>query len=184
MAKLLLLAEVNDDVINNETIDPSAVSSIEAIRTIHPAYYPDIATFLAHWNAGIDARQNWEHFSDNFFKLFTESGFVDEAGVHIEEYDLGSLCRFVIDNKETIMPKSFRDSMFAGMLTGALKMGATTMSKGKDIQVNWPEMAEYARPMAEIVLNQVAQSPERRRLMLPILKRFFEAEGTPSTSQQ
>ncbi len=174
MKTVLAIIQVDDSVEDVSNLSPGDIKNVAVISGIHPMYYRDVRTFLAHWIAGINARQKWEIFSENFFKLFTESGFVDEKGIHTDEYDVGSICRFIIKNKETIMPQSFKQSAFSGMLIGALKMGASTMRKGKDIEVDWPKIASYAKPMAEIILTQVALAEHRREIMQPIINQYFD----------
>ncbi len=78
-----------------------------------------------------------------------------------------------------MFPADFRDSGLGMMVMAAIKTGAKTINKGKDIEVNWDAINAHAGPMTEAVLNQMVKSPERADLLLPIFTKYFTT--TPIT---
>ncbi|GAB2566805.1 hypothetical protein [Spirosoma areae] len=136
-------------------------------------------TFLQEWNAGVMARNQWEQFCENLFQILTKSGLIDENGLHTSEYTPGSICRFLLANKE-MFSRDFRDSALGMMVMSAIKTGAKTIKKGKDIEVNWDAITAHAGPMTEAVLTQLVKQPHRSAIVLPIIRQYFPAQTTPA----
>jgi hypothetical protein len=174
MKKRLLLVEVDDNVMDGVEVTLADIQSLQTVPGINPLYYPDVETFVAHWKAGIYARQNWEVFSNSFFSLLTESGMVDAQGDHFDEYTFGSICEFVLDNQDLL----FKDvgKALKMMIVPSISGAKGLSKKGKKIDIAWNKMAERAQPMAEIVLHQVVQDPDRAIIMMPVLQKYFKKE--------
>lgn len=132
----------------------------------------DPNTFAEQWNAGIQARQKWEQFCENFYQILIKSGLIDEAGLHVDEYDFGSIARFVMDN-QSMLPEGFTGSALGMMVMPLVKSAGKMFKKGKEIEVNWDAINQHAGPMTEAVLNMMVMSPERRDMLLPVFTKFF-----------
>lgn len=152
-----------------ETIDDKSV-----VKSVAP-FSSDVInpeTFSADWLDGVAARQKWEQFCDAFYHLLTESGMIDETGLHVDEYTPGSICRFILANP-AMLPESFRDSALGMMVMGAIKTGAKTIKKGKNIEINWESINQHTGPMTEAVLNRMLIEPTRRDFLQPIFSKYF-----------
>lgn len=177
MRKFLAIVGTNAQVLpaNGEPVEISHVQLITQI---------DADTFYQNWNEGIVARQQWEQFCENLFQILIKTGLIDENGLHTSEYTPGSICRFLMANKE-MFPADFRDGALGMMVMGAIKTGAKTIKKGKDIDVDWPSITTHAAPMTEAVLAQIIKSPERSAMLMPIIRQYFPVilTETPEADQ-
>ena len=138
----------------------------------------DAETFVQQWNEGINACLHWTQFCYNLFEIVTKTGLIDENGLHTAEYTPGSICRFLMANKE-MFPQEFRDSALGMMVMQAIKTGAKTIKKGKDIEVDWSSITQHAAPMTEAVLQQMIKSPERAAILMPIIQQYFPTATQP-----
>lgn len=165
MKKFLAIVGTNAPVLptSGEHIEINQVQLITQI---------DASTFYENWNEGIVARQQWEQFCENLFQILIKTGLIDENGLHTSEYTPGSICRFLMANKE-MFPQEFRDGALGMMVMSAIKTGAKTIKKGKDIEVDWSSITTHAAPMTEAVLAQIIKSPERSGMLMPIIRQYF-----------
>lgn len=176
MKKFLAIVETADDVDGSLPISPLSITSVQPIPFIDANALTDPQTFFRHWVAGINARNDWENFSNSLFRMLIESGAVDESGLHVEEYTPGSVCRFVTKNQKDVFSDEFRNSAFGMMVIATIKAGGKMIKKGKEIDVNWSNVQDYARPMTDIVLSQMVRTDERAAIMMPIYQKYFLVE--------
>lgn len=155
-------------------VDIEIVDNKSVVKSVSPFSSDAInaETFSADWLDGIAARQKWEQFCNAFYHLLTESGMIDANGLHVDEYTPGSICRFILANP-AMMPESFRDSALGMLVMGAIKTGAKTIKKGKNIEINWESINKHTGPMTEAVLNRMLIAPERRDFLQPIFAKYF-----------
>ncbi|MVM29377.1 hypothetical protein GO755_04975 [Spirosoma sp. HMF4905] len=165
MKRFIALVETSDEI----ALTTEGVVAISGVH-LFPQINPD--TFITLWNEGIVALRQWDQFCQSLFHILTKSGMIDEEGLHVSEYSPGSICRFILANKE-VLPEGFRETGLGMMVMQAIKTGAKTIKKGKDIVIDWKEITAYAGPMTDAVLVQMMNSPQRSAILLPIIQQFF-----------
>ncbi|MVM35006.1 hypothetical protein GO755_33570 [Spirosoma sp. HMF4905] len=175
MKRFLALVETDDDFGPTKEANV-ALTGIQLI----PQIIAD--TFIHDWNEGVLAKKQWDQFCENLFQILTKSELIDETGLHVSEYTPGSICRFLLANKQ-IFPEDFRDSMLGLTVMQAVKTGAKTIKKGKDIVINWEDITAHAGPMTEAVLHQMLKTPERSAIMMPVIRQYFPV-ATESTASE
>ncbi|GEM_PF-5394841 len=162
-------------------VDIELVDNTQKVRTVQPYSSINADTFVEDWTDGVAARQKWEQFCNAFYHLLIESGFIDENGLHVDDYTAGSVFRFIKANPD-MLTESFRDSAVGMMVMQAVKSGAKMIKKGKDIDINWPSINQHTGPMTEAVLNRMLIDTKRRELLQPIFAKFLTlpADSTPA----